>query len=217
VKAQVFWILLACAQITRADSKIVFEDRFRGKMDQGWTWIRENRAAWRSDDQGLWVRIEPGNMWGPPNNARNVLVRPAPDFDSGPMEISVTVSNQPTGQYEQADLAWYYDDSHMVKIGQELVDGKLSIVMGREEKDRTRTIAIIPLASSTVTVGFIVSSNQLTGRFRLPREEAWREAGRCDFPAPANARPKISLQFYQGPSDAEHWVRVTDFRIQRLQ
>lgn len=38
----------------------------------------------------------------------------------------------------------------MAKLGQEMVDGKVSIVMGREEGDKTRTIVIIPLAASAV-------------------------------------------------------------------
>jgi len=50
-------------------------------------------------------------------------------------------------QWEQVDLVLYYDDSNMVKVGLELVDGQLSIVMGREEKDATRTISITPVAS----------------------------------------------------------------------
>ena len=83
-------------------------------------------------------------MWGPPNDARNVLVRPVPEPGKDRIEISVKVENEPTEQYEQVDLVWYYDDSNMVKIGLEQVDKELCVVMGREEKDRTRTIAVIP-------------------------------------------------------------------------
>src|SRR5687767_11586970 len=109
-----------------------------GKPGEGWTWRRENPAGWRIRDSALEIRVEPGNMWGPQNDARNVLVRKLDGVSlHHEVTISVTVSNRPTEQYEQVDLVWYYDDSHMVKIGQEQVDGKLSIVMGREEKDRT--------------------------------------------------------------------------------
>src|SRR5439155_3504663 len=102
----------------------------------------------------------------PVNNAKNVLVRPAPDAAKQNVEVSVTVTNRPTEQYEQVDLVWYYDDSNMVKLGQELVDGKLSIVMGREEKDRTRTIAIIPLDSYSVRLRFRVKGKTVRGQFR---------------------------------------------------
>ncbi len=188
-----------------------FRDDFKGQLGEGWSWVREHREAWRTTDQGLEVRIEPGNMWGGANNAKNVLVRLAPESADGEIDVSVKIENRPTEQYEQVDLVWYYDDSHMVKLGQELVDGKLSIVMGREEGDRTRTIAIIPLDSFSVQVRFLVKGNRLRGQFRLPASDAWREAGECDLPVRGPA--KISLQCYQGPARVERWARITEFRL----
>lgn len=192
---------------------VVFQDDFKGKLDNGWSWVREHREAWRVTDRGLEVRIEPGNMWGKANNARNVLVRPVPAPGTNTIEVSVTVENRPTAQYEQADLVWYYDDSHMVKIGQELVNGQLSIVMGREENDRTRTVTIIPLKSDSVRLRHLVTGNRIRGQFRTPEMKDWQDAGECDLPA--QGEPKVSLQFYQGPADAEHWAKVTEFRIGR--
>ena len=124
------------------------------------------------------------------------------------------VEHRPTEQYEQVDLVWYYDDSHMVKVGEELVDEKLSIVMGREEKDRTRTIAIIPLRSFSVGLRLRVSDNHIRGQFRPEGADQWRDAGECDLPV--HGTPKISLQCYQGPAKAEHWARITDFRISQI-
>ena len=172
--------------------------------------------AWRVTARGLEVLIEPGNMWGPSNDARNVLVRPAPDATNREIEVSVKVENQPSNQYEQVDLVWYYDDSNMVKLGQELVDGKLSVVMGREEKDKTQTIAIVPLDSTSVRLRMLVSTNQIRGQFRTLRAANWRDAGGCDLPALSpSAKASISLQFYQGTPDAEHWARVTDFTLKQ--
>jgi regulation of enolase protein 1 (concanavalin A-like superfamily) len=113
----------------------LFEDDFKGRVGPGWSWVREHREAWRLTEHGLEVRIEPGNMWGPENNAGNLLVRSAPDTRGSGIEISVNLENKPTNQYEQVDLVWYYDDGNMVKVGQELVDGKLSVVMGRGVTD----------------------------------------------------------------------------------
>jgi regulation of enolase protein 1 (concanavalin A-like superfamily) len=154
-------------------------------------------------------------MWGPANDARNLLVRTAPELSDGPLLISVTVSNRPASQYEQVDLVWYYDDSHMVKLGHELVDGKLSIVMGQEKADRTRTIAIIPITAHSVVLRHRVEKNRLRGEFLLEGSDAWITAGESDLPATA-ATPRISLQFYQGPAQLEHWARVSNFRIVRV-
>jgi len=211
---RIFLALGLTVVVARLQGETVFQDDFKGKLGEGWTWVREHREGWRATEHGLEVRIEPGNMWGPPNNARNVLVRPAPDTSKDEIEVTVNVENRPTEQYEQVDLVWYYDDSHMVKLGQELVDGKLSIVMGREAGDKTRTIAIIPLASFSVELRFLVRGDQIHGQFRTPGIKNWQEAGRCDLPVLGLA--KISLQFYQGPAKTEHWARVTEFRVNRL-
>ncbi len=196
-----------CAQ------EVFFQDDFKGKLGEGWSWVREHREAWRTSDRGLEVRVEPGNMWGPQNNARNVLVRPVPQAASNEVEVAVAVENRPSNQYEQVDLAWYYDDSNMVKLGEELVDGKLSVVMGREEKDQCRTIAIVPLESTSVRLRLLVRGGQIRGQFRTPGSTDWREVGQCSLPAPAGAKPNVSLQFYQGLEKTEHWARVTEFRI----
>ena len=125
--------------------------------------------------------------------------------------ITVTVRNRPTEQYEQVDLVWYYGDSHMVKIGQEQVDEKLTIVMGREEGDKTRTIAIIPIEAEEVQLKFEITGEIIHGFFRESSSGDWRKAGECTKPGSAN--PKISIQCYQGPRDAERWARIDDFKI----
>ena len=43
-------------------------------LPSGWEWKRENPEGWRLRDGGLEIRIEPGNMWGKKNDAKNVLL-----------------------------------------------------------------------------------------------------------------------------------------------
>ncbi len=211
-------ILVGFTSVASADcqDEVLFKDDFHGKLGSGWSWVREHSEAWRTSERGLEVRIEPGNMWGPQNDARNVLIRPAPDFSKGELEISVSIENNPTHQYEQVDLVCYYNDSNMVKLGQELVDGKLSIVMGREQADKTRTIAIVPLDSASVRVRLLIKAKQIRGQFLREKTNEWTDAGQCDLPAVEGIEPKLSIQFYQGPADVEHWARVNDFRISRV-
>jgi regulation of enolase protein 1 (concanavalin A-like superfamily) len=198
-----------------ARDAIVFQDDFDAKLGDGWSWVREDPAAWRVRKEGLEIRVQPGNMWGAANDAKNVLVRTIPEPGTGTVELSVTVTNRPTGQYEQIDLVWYYDDRHMVKIGQEQVDGVLSLVMGREEGDKTRTIAIIPIEALSLDVRFTVTGDQIRGQFRAAGETPWKEAGQTTLPVPSNGVAKASLQVYQGPPGVERWARFNAFRITR--
>jgi regulation of enolase protein 1 (concanavalin A-like superfamily) len=200
-------------QTACAAPETLFEDGFRNGLGPGWTILREQADAWRTTPDGLEIRALPGNMWGPANDAKNTFVRAAPDPAKGPVQVTVRVENRPTEQYEQVDLVWYYADSHQVKIGQELVDGQLSIVMGREEGDRARTIAIIPLDSPVVHLRFEVDGSEIRGDYKTPAMTEWKTAGACDLPV--RGEPKISLQVYQGPKDVERWARLGPFRVEQ--
>ena len=209
------FVFLAWLILTGCVARPWYSDSFHGPLNPGWTILREQRDAWRTTPRGLEIRVLPGNMWGGANDAKNTFVREALDPGDGPVEVRVVVENSPTEQYEQVDLVWYYADSHQVKIGQELVDGKLSLVMGREENDRTRTLAIIPLDSAVVELRHVVTGREIRGYFRTPGSKAWREAGACELPAHAGP-PKVSLQVYQGTTRVERWARLSDFSMSRL-
>jgi regulation of enolase protein 1 (concanavalin A-like superfamily) len=194
--------------------ELVFQDDFKNGLAEGWKWVREDPKAWRSTPEGLEIRVLPGNMWGPPNNAKNVLVRPAPDPGPDRIEVSVKVENKPAGQYEQVDLVWYYNDSNMVKIGLEQVDKKLCVVMGREEKDRTRTIAVLPKGTPIMRLRLSVQGDKIRGHYRPEGATTWVKAGECTLPAAG--KPKLSLQVYQGTLKVERWAKITEFRIRRV-
>ena len=204
---------LLAGRLTQA-GETVYEADFRDRLDPGWSWVRESPEAWRLRDGALELRILPGNLWGGANNARNVLVRPAPDPTHGPIEITVRFENAPTGQYEQVNLAWYYDDSHMVKLGREIVDGPVCVVMGREEKDQCRTIARPPVPGAWYRLRLTISGAEIRGAYWPEGATAWAEAGVCTLPAPPpGVAPKISLHAYNGFADQEHWARITELRV----
>jgi regulation of enolase protein 1 (concanavalin A-like superfamily) len=209
--SRVLFALCAALAIVQARSaEPLFSDDFKDGLKPGWTWIREDKSAWRTTADGLEIRIQRGNMWGPENSGKNVLVRELPKTDQ-PVEVSVTVEHDPTEQWEQVDLVAYYSDSHQVKIGEELVDGKLSIVMGREENDGARTIAIIPLEKKRVQLKLRIDGRKVEGFFKPDGASEWQKAGECDLPG--RGAPKIAIQTYQGSDQKEHWAKIQNFRI----
>lgn len=211
-----FMAVLFVASPILAGSSGDFTETFTKGPASPWKWIRENKSAWRTGPQGLEVKIEPGNMWGPANDAKNILLRPAPVGDAVALnlEITATIQNQPTGQYEQTDLVWYFDDSHMVKIGQEMVDGQLSIVMGREEKDHCTTIGIYPLETGKVKLRLLVKDLKISGFYQPDGETGWQKAGSCTPPTPTGGTGHIALMFYQGTTGAPHWSRVSELKLE---
>lgn len=211
------WHWLGClAGFSLQAQEIVYQETFQPPLEAHWSWVREEPGAWRLREGALELRILPGNLWGGANDARNLLVRPAPDPAAGDVQVTVKFENAPTGQYEQINLAWYYDDSHMVKLGREVVDGPVCVVMGREEADRTRTIARPPVPGGWYKLRLTVIGNEIRGEYWAEGATSWTEAGRCPLPRPPGGRPMISIHAYNGPPDTEHWARVTEFKIVRL-
>ena len=180
---------------------VLFEDRFDGKLDEEWSWLRENPSAWRLREGALEIRVEPGAA----NNVKNALVRQAPDRSSGKFAIDVTVTNakKPIQLYEQAGITWYNDGKPVFKLVKELVDGKLMIIPGRKL-----------MSSETVQLRLIVTSDSFIAQFRPNCEGEFQTAETGKLPAPNNE--KVSIQCYNGPPNAEHWIRFDDFRISKL-
>ncbi len=185
----------------QGDAAAAFADSFEGKLGPGWRWLREDKKAWRIKDGGLEIRVQPGKA----NNVRNALVRPAPDRGKGPFAVDVTVTNHtlPTVQFEQAGITWYHNGRPRMKLVKELIDGKLYIIPGRK-----------PMDAKTVQLRLVVSGDQWTAQYRPDAKGTFltAAAGRL----PGKGTDEISIQCYNGPPKADHWIRFDDFRITRL-
>jgi regulation of enolase protein 1 (concanavalin A-like superfamily) len=209
-------VLLACVMPGNvpADSpreEVLFQDAFQGKLGAGWSWLREDRNAWRVADRALEIRPAHGTV----DKATNLLVRQAPDTSKQTTLAEVTVSNDPTQQYEQCGIVWYYNDRHFVKLVKEVVDGKSWIVMGRSHPERGALAGKIPFVREDKAVLRLdVAGETITGRARKSAEGKWTVVGTC--PLPVDGPAMVSLQAYHGPTDAEHWARFENFRMLRI-
>jgi len=133
------------------------------------------------------------------------LVRQPPDRSRGKFAIDVTVTNttRPTQQYEQAGITWYHDGKPVFKLVKELIDGELFIIPGQK-----------PMPSETVQLQLIVKGDNFVAQFRPDAKGEFQTAATGMLPAPGD--DQVSIQCYNGPANAEHWIRFDDFRILEL-
>jgi hypothetical protein len=85
----------------------------------------------------------------------------------------------------------------------ELIDGELYIIPGKK-----------PISCNTVQLRIIADGKKLIGQFRPDGKGKFQTAGTKTLPPSANEQ--VSIQCYNGPADAEHWIRFDDFRISKL-
>ena len=117
----------------------------------------------------------------------------------------MTVSNhtRPTRQYEQAGITWYHKGKPVFKLVKELIDGDLYIIPGKK-----------PLATNKVQLRLIVTAEGFTAQYRPDCKGEFKLAAAGKLPKPD--ADQVSIQCYNGPPDAEHWIRFDDFRILKL-
>jgi hypothetical protein len=192
---------LWCSSLAAADPEVVFQDDFEGALDEGWSWLREDPAAWRIKDQALEIRVQPGKA----ATVKNALLRDAPDRNTGTFAIELTVqfTAQPTIQYEKAGITWYRNGRPVFKLVKELIDGKTWIIPGRK-----------PMPDERVQLRLEVTKDSWCAKYRPGGRGEFLVAGAGKLPAPD--KDQVSIQCYNGPPDAEHWMRFDDFRVLRL-
>ena len=180
---------------------VIFEDNFEAKSGKGWSWLRENPKTWRSKDGGLEICVQPGVA----HNVKNALVRKAPDRRQGKFAVDVTVTNNtvPTQNYEQAGITWYNNGKPVFKLVKELVDGNLMIIPGRK-----------PMKSKSVQLRLIVDGSDYIAQFRPDAKGSFQTAATGKLPPQHD--DQVSIQCYNGPPNAEHWIRFDDFHISKL-
>ena len=184
-----------------SEDPVIFEDDFEGKPGEGWSWLREDSKTWRIKDGEMEILVQPGVA----NNVKNALVRKAPDRSKGKFAIDVTVTNNtvPTQQYEQAGITWYNNGKPVFKLVKELVSGDLVIIPGRK-----------PMTSKSVQLRLIVDENSFVAQYRPDAKGEFQTAAKGKLPPPRN--DQVSIQCYNGPPNAEHWIGFDDFRISKL-
>ncbi len=196
----IVFVVLA-SNLPGAEPKLLFEDSFQGKLGDGWSWLRENKDAWRIKDNALEIRVEPGVA----NTVKNALQRKAPDRSKTryAVEVTITFTADPTRQYEQAGITWYHEQKPVFKLVHERIDGDLWIIPGRK-----------PAPKKTVQLRLIVDGRKRIAQFREDLKAEFQTVAEGELPPPGD--DMISLQCYNGPTDAEHWIRFDDFRIVEL-
>src|SRR5437762_8546951 len=201
-------IALAVLLLAASDAPL-FEDRFDGKLADGWSWVREDKGDWNVKDGTLRIRATPGNLWEAENTARNLLLRPPPQTKKT-FAAEVTVTHAPVTFAEQAGLLWYSDDDNYVKLMKEFYDGKTSVVLAAEQSGKA-VYRESACPAETVTFRLTVAGDQVVGQYRPDGTNEWTTVGRLPFKAADGTR--IGVNTHHAPAGPQRWAVFRNFRL----
>jgi regulation of enolase protein 1 (concanavalin A-like superfamily) len=192
-----------------AKEKVLFAEKFMDPLDKEWSWVREDPKAWKLDKGVLVLRVLPGYLHAKSNNSRNILLRPLPKSDKA-LAVEVFVESEPKAQFEHAGIVWYQDDDNYVSLFQEVLGGKVELLMvtEREAKPSFRTD---PHKEKGVWMRLVIDGGKITTQFKPAEKGDWKVVGVSDMPMKTPAR--VGVMCGGAPKDAERHARFHGFRI----
>ena len=186
-----------------------YEANFKEMLDEGWSFVREDKKEWRLTEGRVELLAQPENIWGKANNGtKNLLLRALPGANSS---VEVVVDFNPRKKYEQAGLMLYVDDDNYIKLDRELINGQ-SCVMILEAGARPKLVKRIPFREGPIHLRIEFVGGNVKAWFKAPDEEAWIEHGETTLPGKADA-VKVGLFALNGDSNAPRWAKFSQFRL----
>lgn len=203
---------LAALALVLLAQDVSFEEKFAGKLSDGWSWVREDASGWKLDGGALKIKAQPGTIWYKKNDAKNILVRKPPiaGTETAPIAIEVIVDNAPVTNAEQCGLLLYCDDSNYVKLIRECNKGKPGIVLARESKGIPESIPPKEEPKGPIHLKLVWSGAKVSGSYKAAGD--WVELGDYDMP---EGDVKVALAAHGAPADADRWATFTSLKISK--
>ena len=202
---------------TVAGEKVLFQEEFTGQIDKGWTWLREDPAAWRLENGSLVLRPSPEGLHDYSGKharySKNSLFRPLPN-SSQPLAVEVHVEGEPQLQYEHAGPVWYVDDDNFVSLFQENISGKVTLQMVTF-KDGKGSYIVVPYEPRGVWIRLVMAAGKITTLYRASEKDEWSTVGKSDAPVPGGAA-RVGLEAGGAPKEMPREVSFRSFRILEL-
>ena len=191
--------------------KPLFAEPFKDKLADGWTWVREDPKGWRLDKGTLVVTTSTGGLWQKQNNSGNILLRTPPKVQDGKLAVEVLVDIEPTNQYENAGLIWYYDDDNYVIMVKERIDKDINMQLVAEQNGGVKAGFHKKFEGKSVWVRMEVEGDKITGRYRVSPKDDWVTLGQCGLPV--RGEPKVGLSTAYAPPGGKHFTHFSNFRM----
>ena len=180
---------------------------FSKALDDGWSFVREDKAEWRLKDGNLELLAQPTNIWGKANNkTENFLLRALPGATSS---VEVTVDFNPRKEYEQAGLMLYVDDDNYSKFDRELYSGQ-SCTLVLESGAKPKVVKKIPFPEGPLRLRLEIADGKVKAMVKAPGGKDWTAHGETTLPGSVD-KVKVGFFALQGDAKAPRWAKFKDF------
>lgn len=186
-----------------------YKANFGEPLDDGWSFVREDKKEWRLADGHLELLAQPSNIWGTRNRGtKNLLLRALPGKNSS---VEVVVDFVPGKKYEQAGLILYVDDDNYVKLNRELLDGQFCVMI-LESEAKPVSVKRMPFRKGPVHLRLDIAGDKVTASIKAPDSAKWIEHGNATLPGKIDTK-RIGLFSLMGDATTPRWAKFSQFKL----
>lgn len=191
---------------------VAFEEKFEAPLGDGWSWVREDPAAWKIEKGALRLNVLPGTLWKEKNTAKNILLRTLPEnAKDADLAIEVTVTNEPQKPGEQVALMWYAGEDDYVKITKEFLGGKQVVVLAHEVAAKAEPVKIVPVEGRTLRLKLVKKGSTISGHYAPEDKDDWTMVAECEIVRSHDVH--IALVAHGGAEGSGRVAELRKFRI----
>ncbi len=182
---------------------------FGAALDDGWSFVREDKEDWRLVDGRLELLSQPSNIWGSANQGtQNILLRALPGAKSS---VEVILDFTPVKEYEQAGLILYVDDDNYIKFDRELYGGQ-SCTLVLESAAQPKIVKKIPFPAGPMLLRLDIADGKVTAMVKAPDAKDWTAHGETTLPGKVDT-VKVGLFALNGDPKAPLWAKFSEFIV----
>lgn len=202
-----FMAMISSLPVLAADK---YEADFSKKLDEKWSFVREDKADWRLKDGNLQLLSQPSNIWGKKNQGtENFLLRPLP---GKVFTVEVTVDFSPKNAYEQAGIMIYGDDDNYIKFDRELVKGKQSCTLVLEKEAKPKAVKMTPFRDGPLQLRLHIDNGKVIAKVKSPKDKEWTHHADTTLPAKVD-KLGVGLFALNGDKEKPLWATFKDFSL----
>ncbi len=190
-----------------------YQADFKNGLDEGWSFVREDKKEWRVTDGQVELLAQPANIWGKANNGtKNLLLRILPAVNAS---VEVVVDFNPRKKYEQAGLMLYVDDDNYIKLDRELIDGQ-SCVMILENWAKPKLVKRIPFREGPMHLRLEIVGGKVKAMVKAPDAVDWIAHGETTLPGKPDA-VRAGVFALNGDANAPRWAKFSQFKLSAME
>ncbi|MCD9021456.1 DUF1349 domain-containing protein [Cohnella silvisoli] len=182
---------------TSVTTSDLHDDFSTSTLNSMWSWVRQDSTKWSltANPGSMQISTQPGELYQTTNDAKNILLRNAPDGD---WTMKVKLAFNPTTAGQQAGVIVYQDDNNYLKLVRSYTASNRISFQKEVGGTFDNTYELLGVTATTVFLKIAKLGTTYTAYYNTDGSETWILLAQTTISGLNNT--KVGLISYGGPT-----------------